>query len=184
MEIARDKIRDYIVNNELEIEKVMKDYNNYICTIINRAYYTFSKEDVEEIIIDVYLTLWNNKQKLDINKSMSAYIAGITKNLILKKCRNNKQIENIEDYSEQLISIQNIELEYLESQQNQLIVNELEKMKTEDKEIFIFYYYEQRKIKEIATIFDLSESKIKSKLFRIRKKLNKILKKGGYGNHE
>lgn len=184
MEKARDKIREYIINNELEIEKIMKNYNSYIYTIIHQSHLTFQKEDVEEIIIDVYLTLWNNRERLDINKSMSAYIAGITKNLMLKKCRNKKQIENIEDYSEQLSSIQNIELDYLESQQNQLIMNELEKMKKEDKDIFISYYYEQRKIKEIAIIFALSESKIKSKLFRIRKKLNKILKEGGYDSNE
>ena len=115
---------------------------------------------------------------------MSPYISGITKRLILKKCRNKRQIENIEDYSEKLISVQNIELDYLESQQNELITNELNKMKEEDREIFVEYYYEQRKIKEIAIILDLSESKVKSKLFRIRKRLYKILKKGGYGNNE
>lgn len=59
----------------------MKNYNNYIYTIIKRSTIMFSKEDEEEITLDVYLTLWNNKEKLDINKSMTAYIAGITKNL-------------------------------------------------------------------------------------------------------
>ena len=179
MEIARDKIREYIINDDLKIEKIMHDYNNYIYIIIRNMNNSFSEEDIEEIILDVYLTLWNNKQKLDINKSMSAYIVGITKKLILKKCRNRKQIENIEDYEEELASIQNIELDYLESQKNQLIVNELEKMKKEDKDIFIYYYCEQKKIKEISITFNMSESKIKSKLFRIRKKLNKILKMEG-----
>lgn len=70
---------------------------------------------------------------------MSAYIAGITKRLILKKCRNNKQIENIEDYSDQLVGEKNIELNYFESQKNQLILNELEK-KVVDGEIDINEY--------------------------------------------
>ena len=91
-----------------------------------------------------------------------------------------KHIENIENYQERLTSIQNIELDYVESQKNNLIINELEKMKEEDKEIFMAYYYEERKIKEIAIIFKMSESKVKSKLFRTRNKLRKILKKGGY----
>ena len=184
MERTIDKIQNYIVNNELEMEKIIKNYNNYISTIIHNSHSTFSKEDEEEIIMDVYLTLWNNKQKLDINKSMSAYIAGITKRVILKKCRNNKQIENLEDYSNQLVGEKNIELNYFESQQNQSILNEIERMKEIDREIFVSYYYEERKIKEIAIIFDMSESKVKSKLFRIRKKLNGILKKGGYDYNE
>lgn len=180
MEKINDKIYNYIKNNELEIEEIMKKYNHYIYTIINRSSIIFSKEDEEEIILDVYLTLWNNKEKLDINKSMTAYIAGITKNLILKKTRKQKHIENIEDYQERLTSIQNLELDYVESQKNKFIINELEKMKQEDREIFMAYYYERKKIKEIAIIFKMSESKVKSKLFRTRNKLKKILNKGGY----
>lgn len=180
MEKVNDKICNYIKNNELKIEEIMEKYNSYIYTIINRSSIMFSKEDEEEIILDVYLTLWNNKDKLDVNKSMTAYIAGITKNLILKKARQQKRIENIEEYQEQLANIQNIELDYVESQKNNFIINELEKMKQEDKEIFIAYYYEDRRIKEISIMFKISESKVKSKLFRIRKKLKKILKEGGY----
>lgn len=164
----------------MKIEEIMKKYNNYIYTIINRTPIVLSKEDKEEIILDVYLTLWNNKEKLNINKSMTAYIAGITNRLILKKARKQKYIENIEDYQERLTSMQNIELDYVESQKNELIINELEKMKKEDREIFMAYYYEGKKIKEIALMLKISESKVKSKLFRTRNKLKKILNKGGY----
>lgn len=179
MEKVNDKIYYYIKNNELEIEEIMKKYNPYIYTIINRSPIMFSKEDEEEILLDVYLTLWNNKKKLDINKSMTAYIAGITKNLILKKARQQKCTENIEEYQEQLATMENIELDYVESQKNKFIINQLEKMKQEDREIFIAYYYEERKIKEIAMAFKISESKVKSKLFRTRNQLKKILKKEG-----
>lgn len=180
MEKVNDKIYNYIKNNELKIEVIMEKYNSYIYTIINRSSIMFSKEDEEEIILDVYLTLWNNKDKLDINKSMTAYIAGITKNLILKKARQQKFLENIEEYQEKLANIQNIELDYVESQKNKIIINELEKMKKEDREIFTEYYYGERKVKEISIMFKISESKVKSKLFRIRKKLKNILKEGGY----
>ncbi len=180
MEKVNDKIYNYIKNNELKIEEIMAKYNSYIYTIINNFPINFSKEDEEEIILDVFLTLWNNKEKLDINKSITAYIAGITKNLILKKARKQKNLENIDEYQEKLANTQNVELDYLESQKNKFIINELEKMKKEDREIFTQYYYEERKIKEISIMFKISESKVKSKLFRIRKKIKKILKEGGY----
>ena len=176
MEKVNDKIYNYIKNNELKIEEIMEKYNSYIYTIINHFSIDFSKEDEEEIILDVYLTLWNNKEKLDINKSMTAYIAGITKNLILKKARKQKNLENIDEYQEKLANTQNIELDYLESQKNKFIINELEKIKQKALE----YYYEERKIKEISIMFKISESKVKSKLFRIRKKIKKNLKEGGY----
>ena len=74
MKKVNDKIYNYITNNELAIEAIMKEYNHYIYTIINRSSIMPSKEDEEEIILDVYLTLWSNKEKLDINKRGAKYV--------------------------------------------------------------------------------------------------------------
>ena len=62
------KIYNYMDGKILNIELAMKDYNNYIYKIIRNNYNNFSDEDVEEIILDVFLTLWNNQNKLDINQ--------------------------------------------------------------------------------------------------------------------
>lgn len=179
------KIYNYIDDNKLNIQKVMNDYTNYIFSIIRNDYINFSDEDIEEIILDVFFTLWNNQSKLDINKKMSSYIAGITKNLIKKKYRSNRKInENIDDFEDKLIDFSNIELSFIQRERNKIINDELNSMKTEDKNIFIKYYYYEKSIKEIADNFNMSESKVKSKLFRIRKKLHKALKKRGYISNE
>ena len=184
MEVKNRKIYNYMSNNILKIEDIMNDYTNYIYTIIRNSYINLPDEDVEEIVLDVFLTIWNNQNKLDINKKLSSYIVGITRNLIKKKYRNYTTNDNIEDYEEQLVDLTNIELIFSENEKQKVILNELEKMKNEDKEIFIQYYYEERNIKEISKIFNISESKVKSKLFRIRKKLKKVLNGRGYGTNE
>ena len=184
MGVKNRKIKEYISNNKLDIEEIMKDYTNYIYAIITKSYIDLQQEDIEEIVLDVFLTLWNNKWKLDESKSMSAYIAGITRNLIKKKCLKKKNLEDIEEYKDKLVDLSNIELTFSKNERNEKILRELEKEKQEDKEIFIAYYYEERKVKEISMIFDISESKVKSKLFRIRKRLRKILKEGGYDLNE
>ena len=53
-------------------------------------------------------------------------------------------------------------------------------MKEEDKNIFTYYYYKSKKIKEISIMMGISEIKVKSRLSRIRKKLKKELEKRGY----
>lgn len=184
MEVKNRKIYNYMSNNILKIEDIMNDYTNYIYTIIRNSYVNLPDEDVEEIVLDVFLTIWNNQSKLDINKKLSSYIVGITRNLIKKKYRDYITNDNIEDYEEQLVDLTNIELRFSKNEKQKVILNELEKMKNEDKEIFIQYYYEERNIKEISKIFNISESKVKSKLFRIRKKLKKVLKGRGYGTNE
>lgn len=176
IELKNKKIHNYINNNILEIETVIKDYTNYINTIIRNTYTFLPDEDIEEIILDVFLIVWKNQNKLDINKNMSSYLAGITHNLIKKKFRTCKVNENIENYEEQCIDLTNIEFNYLQNEKNKQILEKLEKLKKEDKEIFIMYYYNEKTIKEISKIFNMSEEKIKSKLFRGRKKLKKLFK--------
>ena len=184
MKIEDKKIYAYIDNGKLKIEKIIQDYSNYISTIIRNSYINLSSEDMEEVLLDVFVVLWKNQYKLDINKSLSAYISGVTKNLIKYKYRQNRPNQNIDEYEEKLIDFVNMELFLEKSEKQKIISDELDKMKKEDKEVFVEYYYDERSIKEIASIFDLSESKVKSKLFRVRKRLNKELKKRGYSSDE
>ena len=178
------KISTYIAYDKLLMEEIVEDYTNYIYTIIRNFSIGLSKEDIDEVVLDVFLTLWKNQYKLDVNKSMSAYISGITKNLIKYKYRQSKVMANIEDYEEHLIDFTNIELVLAQNEKEEIISNELDVLKQEDREIFIEYYYAEKSIKEISKIYNMSESKVKSKLFRVRKRLNKILNKRGYGSNE
>ncbi len=179
MEVKNRKIYNYMGQKGLIIEDVMNDFSNYIYTISRNAYMYLADEDIEEIAMDVVLTVWKNQDKLDINKKMSSYIAGITKNLIKKKYRDKKIIDSIDDYEEQLVNLKDIEIEFIEKENDKEILEQIENLKVDENDIFIKYYYEGMHIKEISNSMHMSESKVKSKLFRIRKKLKKYLKKEG-----
>lgn len=179
MKVKNKKIYEYVENNKINIEKIMKEYTNYIHVIIRNFNIQLSEEDTEEIVLDVFLTIWKNQNKLNFNKNISSYIGGVTKNLIKYKLRQNKIILNIEDYDEKLISNEDIELVLIENERKEIIYNELENLKKDEKHIFLLYYYEEKNVKEIANKMNISESKVKVKLFRIRKKMKKILNEGG-----
>lgn len=180
MNAEKMKIYNYIEENGLKIEKIMDEYYNYIYKIINNMSNKLSNEDTEEIILDVFLILWQNKNKLDINKNMSSYIGGVTKNLVKLKLRKLKIEDNINDYENIFASENDLEIELIDNEKKQIIRMELEKLKDIDKQIFIEYYYKDKSIKKISTLFNMSETKIKSKLFRIRKRIKKSLKGRGY----
>ena len=171
-------------SNKIKVEEVIKDYSNYIYTIIRNFNLNLSTEDAEEVVLDVFLALWKNTERLDINQSMTAYIGGITKNLIKYKFRGLKISDNIEDYQEKISDFENVEEIIIENQRQKIILEELNKFKKEDKAVFIEYYYENSSIKDIGEKLKMSESKVKSKLFRVRKKLSKSLKEMGYGYEE
>ena len=173
-------ISRYMIDNKLNIEQVMLDFTPYLCTIVNRKRGTFSDEDVEEIISDIFYAVWKNQHKLDCEKSMSAYLAGVAKNIMYKKWRNLKPNTNLVDFEDDFADVENVEMEIENKERETVILTELKNIKEEDREIFVAYYYYARSMKEIAVELNITEKKVKSRLFRIRRKLKKVLNKGGY----
>lgn len=173
-------IKNYIQDNQLNIEEVMQKYTPYIYAIIKNKSSNLSDEDIEEIVSDVFLAIWKNQERLDINKELSSYLVGITKNLYNKKLRNKKNEMDIDKYKNSLFETESIELKIENTEKENLIIMLVSNMKQEDKDIFTLYYYNARSMKEIAEILNITEKKVKSRLFRIRRKIKKCLEKRGY----
>lgn len=179
--MTENTIEKYLDNNDINIERLINDYSGYIYVIVsNIVKNTLSNEDIEEIISDVFVVCWNNRLKINKDKPIKSYLAGITKKLIKLKYRKSKFNLNIDDFENSLINKFDINEIYENYEKNKIIELSLQKMKKEDEEIFLLYYYNSKSIKEIAKILEISESKVKTKLHRIRKKLKNELIKGGY----
>ena len=172
--MSKDKeIKQYIKNNELDLEKIINEYSSYIATIINNMASALSNEDKEEIISEVFFILWKNKHKLDINKNLSSYIAGITRNLVKEYLRKIKIDVDISDYENSLYSYDKIDFLDTEIQEIRNIEKKLENMKEIDKTIFLDFYYSSKSIKDIAKEQKMSEFSVKQRLYRIRNKIKK-----------
>ena len=173
-------IKQYVEKDNLNIEKVMEDYTNYLYVIVKNKNLKLTEEDIEEIVSDVFLAVWKNQKQLDVQKGMSSYLVAIANHLYTKKLRNFKNVIDIENYENQLQDTKNIEQEIEDRQKNQIILQEMNTMKQEDQDIFLYYYYYAKSIKEIAKELNVTEAKVQSRLFRIRKKLKNKLEKRGY----
>ena len=181
----KKKIREYYKNNELDLEVIIDEYSGYIYKIIeNMAIQYLSKEDIEEIISDTFVVLWKNRDKLDKTKDLSPYIAGITKNLVREKTRVINIHNDISDYENIIQDFFKIDMLCEQRGKIAIIDKAVKNMKKIDIEIFELYYYSSMKYNEISNILNISEFTIKSKLFRIRKKIRKELLKGGYSDEE
>ena len=185
-------LEDYLEvgKNELNIEKIINDFSSSLYRFVknnnyygNNSYY-LNKEDIEEIVSESFFVLWKNYKKMNLSDNIGNYLCGVSRNILLKKLRNNKVFNknvNIEDYQNVLDCKKDVEDMFYEQEKIGFIENIVLNLDEESKEIFILFYYEQRKVKEISKILNISESKVKTRLHRIRKKLKKELKEGGYG---
>ena len=168
------EIKHYIKNNELDLEKIINEYSSYIATIINNmAKDNLNNEDKEEIISEVFFILWKNMNKLNINKYLSSYIAGITRNVVKEYLRKVKFNYDISDYENSLYSYDKIDLLNNGVEEISKIEKKLENMKEIDKKVFLDFYYSSKSIKDIAKEQKISEFSVKQRLYRIRNKIKK-----------
>ena len=168
------KIKHYIKNNELDLEKIINEYSSYTATIIdNMAKNNLNDEDKEEIVSEVFFILWKNKNKLNVNKYLSSYIAGITRNVVKEYLRKVKINFNISDYENSLYNYDKIDLLDDNVEEISKIEEKLKNMKKIDKTIFLDFYYSFKSIKDIAKEQKISEFSVKQRLYRIRNKIRK-----------
>ena len=168
------EIKHYIKNNELDLEKIINEYTSYTATIIdNMARNSLNDEDKEEVVSEVFFILWKNKNKLNINKYLSSYIAGITRNVVKEYLRKVKINFNISDYENSLYNYDKIDLLDDNVEEISKIEEKLKNMKKIDKTIFLDFYYSFKSIKDIAKEQKISEFSVKQRLYRIRNKIRK-----------
>lgn len=174
-------LKDYIEENELNIEQIINDYSGYVYTIIkNISSQEFKQEDIEEMISDTFFVLWKNAYKISENDKISSYLSGVVNNIIKKKKREIKANLNIEDYENILQEQNQIDKIYENRNKIEIMEKALEDMTKEDNDIFELFYYAGKKVKEIAKQLNITEFKVKTRLHRIRKRIKQILEKEGY----
>lgn len=172
-------IEEYISKNKLNIEKVVDDYYNYITTIIKNSY-NFKPEDEDEMISDVFLIIWKNRDKLRLKEKFSPYIAGITKKVVYRKYKEINNSVEISQYEENIVDNFNIENIIEQRNINNCIASNLKEIGEIEYQIFTKFYYEGKKVKQIAKEMNLTVSNVKTKLHRTRNKIKDILKVGGF----
>lgn len=168
------KIKDYMCNNELDLDKIVDDFSPYVKKVINNMVGdNLTYEDKEEILSDTFFILWKNRYNNIL--ILNSYIAGIARNLVKEKFKKLKITYNISDY-ENVIEYSNIELYTDERDEINKCLNKLKEI---DQEIFNMFYYSCKSVKDIAKELKISEFNVTTRLYRIRKRLKKELNIGG-----
>ena len=170
----------YWNRSEEAISETDKKYGNYCRKIAYNVLYDI--EDSKECVNDTYLNTWKAipDDKPDI---FIAYLGKITRNLAINlynkqkaKKRGSGTVEVVLTELENIISAKNSIDDEMESKLITEKLNEfLWTLKKEHRVIFVRRYWYIDSIKDIAKKMGVSESKVKSILFRSRNKLKVFL---------
>ncbi len=139
------------------------------------------KMRADDVVQDVFVKLFENLNSIHNKQSIQFWLFKTTRNQIVGFLRSNKNkslITHSVDLEE--IEIQEPALlteEYENKETNKLILDELDKMNEDFKEVFVLKEYSGLSYKEIASLLNIDEELVKSRLYKARQKLiNKISK--------
>lgn len=142
-------------------------------------------QDAEECVNETYLGLWNTIPPQH-PKVFSAYIAKLVRNISMKRLtylnarkRNMGSVVSIHELEQMIPDGRSIEDHVAAEELARSIAEYLASLDYESRNIFLRRYWFFDSISEIAHRFGISESKVKSQLFRIRNRLYAHLIKEG-----
>lgn len=176
-------------NNELELVRKLKDgdpsafdllfvrYSSKLFYFVNK--YLSSKEESEEIVQDVFLSLWRHKKEIRSEEAFRSYLYKIALNNI----RNYFFRKQVREKHKQLIAHEYLTNSGDDEPDYEIVMRQvdrlIEQLPEKRREIFLLSRKEGLDVVEIARYLGISESTVKNQLSSAMAFLKSEAKKKG-----
>ena len=170
--------------DESALNTCINRYHSYVSYIVaNIIGKAFPQEDIDEVVMDVFLAIWNHANSIDtkVSSSLKPYIGTVARNKAKNKLRTSIKYNStilLED--EIAINTKDFIKDILNNDLKGILLETLNKLNKDERICFINYYYYQKPIRMISEETGINESTIKSKLSRGRGKLKELLERKGF----
>ncbi len=173
----------YYINQVLEGDTnafsiLVERHQGLVYTVVYRM--IKNKEQAEEVAQDTFVKAYTSLSRYRGDAKFSTWLYTIAYRKSLDAIKSAKRMmtsELIEEISEGDIELVTDALMYLQAQERKkIIADSIMKLPEDEAAIVTLYYFEEKSIKEIVEIVDLTADNVKIKLYRSRKKLYSILK--------
>ncbi|MBD7985670.1 sigma-70 family RNA polymerase sigma factor [Sporosarcina sp. Sa2YVA2] len=150
-----------------KMEEIIDEHGAHL---LKMAYfYLRDRELAKDIVQEVFFAFYDSS-KYEEQGKLRAYLTRLTVN----RCK-----DHLRSWSFRNLSFSKEWIETIQREQDPLILNEektdiaiaIMKLPIKYREIIIFYYYEEYKMREIATLLGLSENTVKARMVKARKLL-------------
>jgi len=133
------------------------------------------REEAEDMVQEVFIKLWNRRDKLDEYRSVEALAMVSTRNLCLDKLKRRKitieRIENLRDEMTESRQDQKTDLSDIVHKIHQII----QTLPEQQQSIIQLRDIEGYDFEEIAELLDMNENAVRVNLSRARKKIRESL---------
>ena len=180
----RDIIALYWQRMEAAIHETAAKYGGLCYTIAHNI--LFSREDSEECVNDTWLRAWNAMppQRPSV---LSAFFGKLTRNLSLDRWRRERaakrgggQVEVALQELEDCLPDCRVPDQELDARETADLISTFLRTQPElDRRLFVRRYFHLEALSSLGKRFGLTESQVKSRLYRTRQKLKLLLEHEG-----
>lgn len=175
----------YLLRDETAIKQTTENYGSRLRSL---AYgIVGDPQTAEECENDTYMEAWNTIPPHEPRNYLYAFLARITRHISLNCCRDRSRLKRnaficeLSAEMEQCIPApDDVECRMDDMALSDAINGFLSKLDEEKRNIFVRRYWYLDSVAAISKRFALSESKVKTTLFRCRTGLREHLEKEGY----
>ena len=136
-----------------------------------------NEQDQEDCISEVSLRIWDKIQLFDAKKgSWNAWLTAITRNTALNRAKCMKSYESLEEVSTEIPSRDLTPEEIVLRKERQAeLIRALNTLSSEERRLFYRKYYYLQPTAQIAAELGITEKAVEGKLYRLRRRLQKML---------
>lgn len=171
-------LRKMAKGSQKALETAIKTYSAYVLTVVhNRSRGLLSFEDEEEVVSDVFYSLWVNAGTIE-RGYIRSWLGSVARNKTADRLRSLKITVPMENFD---IPVSDTQWEAMSrKEQARQLQRALLSLKAEDREIFYRFYDLCQTTNEIAIEMDLLPSTVRTRLSRGRKALKTVLCQEGF----
>lgn len=173
-------IRQLKKGNRRALDQAVVRFTPYVSAAAWRvlAPSSAAREDLEEVVSDVFLALWTHAGEVDPAR-LKAWLGAVARNKAVDRLRALPPTCPLRE--EDAGGAPGPEEEALLRDQAQRLYAAVEAMEEPDRTLFLRHYYEGEPLKDAARALGLSLSAAKTRLHRGRKRLKQQLTEGEDG---
>lgn len=148
--------------------------------------YVRSKAVAEELVQDVFLKVWDNREDLNITKSIDSYLYQSVRNRCTDWARHTVIVNKWEEEIKRDAKTRSLTQDKISNDlHNRILIKEIEKaiykLPERRREVFLLSRYEDKSYKEIAEILEITVSTVETHMSKALKTLrDKYLPLLGY----
>lgn len=152
---------------------IVDKYKRQVFTLSYRV--TGSAEVADEITQDAFLKIYNKIATWRGDCAFSTWVYRVAYNCAISATRTRKTVATVrvDDFSR--IDAPTEQYDTQKEAQYIALEGAIKKLKTDERAIINLFYYDNKSIQELSFILSMSESNVKTKLHRIRKKLADLM---------